>query len=548
MEKMKNKLFTIILTALVTLSMTVPAFVEAAYADDSQDQVVQNEQTGEETGAVIEEDPSTENAEGEGILSEEQTGGLLQAATTGTGTVGVTVKKNPIGTVELSWDAFDGASYYNVYSPQYKNGAIQKVSSGETLSRLYIDLAADTMYTFTVDAYRNKTTGESADKLIARGSAEFRTYKVTFDESLYRTIGSKTAPARDIGVNLRTMIGEGNGGYAVAQGSATDGKYAYHMLASSSNQKGRVVKTELNGKLVKAGGVINIHHANGMTYDSKRNLLVCIGYGSYRHQLSYINPDTLELVKQTDVKYNYNDKMSGVSSNAKNNGLAAIAYVEKYDVYVCRSRGKSVDSADSGSNNDILVFDAETLEKIGHIFTKVTGSYPETYQSMDADEKYVYYLLSPGSGQSRNIILCLDWNSEELLPVVNGDKKYVEKKWYCNNDNSGRPDAVITIPFSKESEGLFHTTDKATGKQNFYVTEYRGIWTYKTKTVTEKYKVKWKKVRKKVKWKRVYKKGKWRWKYKKKKVWKYKTKTRKVKKQVKDTYTRNDYVYDLGVI
>ena len=228
--------------------------------------------------------------------------------------------------------------------------------------------------------------------------------------------------------------------------------------------------------------------------------------------------------------------------------MAAIAYVEKYDVFVARSRGRNNGVGDSNFNNDIWVINAEDFNVIGHITTKVSKNYPNTYQAMDADEKYVYFLLSPGSGQSKNIILALDWNSEKLLDVVNNeDVNCVDKTWACNNDGSGRPDAVITIPISHESEGLFHTTDED-GNSHFYVSEYHGRWAYKTVTKKKAYKVKWKKVKKKVKWKKVKKKGKWKWKYKKKKVWKYKKKYKKVKVKVKDYWARDDYVYDLGII
>ena len=369
---------------------------------------------------------------------------------------------------------------------------------------------------------------------------------VTFDESQYRTLTNRTSAAYKLNVNLRTMLGEGNGGYAVAQGACTDGTYVYYMMASSSTQKGRVLKVNLSDHSVVAKGpVIGVHHANGMTYDSKRDRLVAVGYGSWRNQLSIVDPVSLNLVSNKTVNYPYN--IQGVTSSSKQNGLAAISYVEKYDVFVARSRGRNNGVGDSSFNNDLWVINAEDFNVIGHITTIVSSKYPNTYQAMDADEKYVYYLLSPGSGQSKNIILALDWNSEHLLPVVNKEKDFVEYTWKCNNNGSGQPDAVITIPIAHESEGLFHTTDED-GNSHFYVSEYHGRNKYKTVTKKKAYKVKWKKVKKKVKWKKVKKKGKWKWKYKKKKVWKYKKKYKKVKVKVKDYWARDDYVYDLGII
>ena len=376
-------------------------------------------------------------------------------------------------------------------------------------------------------------------------------------ELKFKDLTSRSITAKSLGINLRTMIGEPNDGYAVAQGAATDGAYAYYMMVKSSNQKGRVVKTTLDGELVKVGPIIGIHHSNGMTYNSKTHELVSVGYDQWRQQLSFIDPETLTLKSQRNVSYPY--KFKGLPSEAAyQNGLASIAYIEKYNVYLARSRGYC-DYDKTGTNStihNIWVFDADSLKAIGHInTTTVAANYPTVWQSMDADEKYVYYLVSPGKNQPHNVVICLDWNSEKLDPVLNGEKDYIEDMWYCNDDGSGKPDAVMTLSISKESEGLFHTTsvdEEGNVSNHFYVSEYKGVQKYKTVTKKVKYKVKWKKVKKKVKWKRVKikkgkKKGKYNWKYKKKKVWKYKTKYKKVKYTVQDYKARDVYVYDLGV-
>ena len=372
-------------------------------------------------------------------------------------------------------------------------------------------------------------------------------------ELVFPTYSSKSITARDMGINLRTMIGEPNAGYAVAQGAATDGTYAYFLMVCSANQKGRVVKTTLDGQLVKEGPVINTHHGNGMTYNSKLNQLVAVGYDEWRHQLSFIDPESLKLINQKNVSYPYKD-IDGLSSKAYDNGLGGIAYVEKYDVYLARSRGYSsnVKSGTDSTIHNIWVLNSD-LEAIAHIETKVVKQYPNVWQSMDADEKYVYYLLSPGSGQPNNIVLCLDWNSENLEALLNNESNV--RKWKCNDNGSGEPDAVMKLSISKESEGLFHTRsvdENGNVSNHFYVSEYKGVQKYKTVTKKEAYKVKWKKVKKKVKWKKVKikkgkNKGKYKWKYKTKKVWKYKTKYRTYTEKVKDYKARDDYFYDLGV-
>ena len=243
--------------------------------------------------------------------------------------------------------------------------------------------------------------------------------------------------------------------------------------------------------------------------------------------------------------------MPSSSAKAYTGGIAAIAYIEKFDVFLARSRGRNSSGSvgDNACLNDLWVYNAETLEAIGHITTKICADYPTLYQSMAADERYAYFLLSPGSGQPYNVILALDWNSEQLLPVMNGEKKYVERVWSCNDNGGGKPDGVIRIPIKHESEGLFLVRDEKTGRSRFYVSEFYGRAHYKTVTKTKKVKKKWKKVRKwynkkTKKW--TTKKPKKKYRGKSKKVWKYKYKKKKYKVKVQDYWARSDYVYDLG--
>ena len=362
-------------------------------------------------------------------------------------------------------------------------------------------------------------------------------------------LGSHGVPAYYTGQSLRAMIGEGNGGYAVAQGAATDGNgYAYYLMASSNTQKGRVLKVRMSdGATIGQGPIIETHHGNGMTYDSARGKLVACGYGSNRHQLTFIDPNTLTITSQESITYPYTN-MEAYTNGYYANGIAAIAYVKldkDFGVYVARVRG----DVNSNAKNDIMVINAKTLQMIGYIRTKVSSDYPETYQSMDADAKYVYFLVSPGGKNKNNVILCLDWNSENLLSVINGEDTCVRSMWYCSNSGTGQPDAVMTIPVAHETEGIFHTTNPD-GSGHFYVSEYYGRWMYKTVTKKVAYKKKWKKVRKwynkkTKKW--TTKKPKKKYRGKSKKVWKYKTKYKKKKVTEKDYWARDDYVYDLGV-
>ncbi|MBQ3292664.1 MAG: hypothetical protein IJH43_09945 [Mogibacterium sp.] len=344
-------------------------------------------------------------------------------------------------------------------------------------------------------------------------------------------------------INLRSMLGEKDTGYSVVQGSCTDGKYAYYMMVSSANQKGRVLKVRMSDrKVVGKSKALDVNHGNGMCYDSKRDRLVIVTYYSSRKLLVFVDAKTLELQKTAKVKFKYyneeNDEKyedNTVNAADRKRGLTAIAYNARYDCYVGMESGF----------HDIIIYNAETLQAIGKANTKVTEKYPGVWQSMDADDQYVYYVLSRYNGsQPYNIILCLDWHSENLEPVRKGEKKFIEEAWYCGKQSdpekrTGTPSRVIRVNTPYEIESLYHTTDSKTGQHHFYLSEYHSSPKYGW--VTKK--VKWKKVKKKVKWKKVKKNGKWKWKYKKKKVWKYK----KVRRWQQVGINRDDNVYDIGV-
>ena len=342
-------------------------------------------------------------------------------------------------------------------------------------------------------------------------------------------------------LDLRAMIGEKHDGYSVVQGSCTDGTYAYYMMVSSADQKGRLLKVRMkDNKVVGKSKVVDVNHGNGICYDSKRNLIVSATYYNKRQKLAFFDASSLTFTGYKKVKFSYYKDAGDDSINAEDRkrGLTAIAYNATYDVYVGME----------SEYHDIIIYDAETLQAIGKARTKVNASYPDVWQSMDCDDRYVYYVLSPGSGQPYNIILCLEWHSEYLQLVRKYGYKCVEKAWTCGSSSNeakrtGKPSAVKRINMPYESESLYHVTDPDTGKAHFYLSAYHSEPKYEWVKKTVKEKVKWKKVKKKVKWKKVN--GKWKYKYKK--VWKYKTK--KVKKKVW-TLTgkyRYDHVYDLGV-
>ena len=378
----------------------------------------------------------------------------------------VTIEENPSGTVEINWDEYDEAVFYEISSPKINSGSALRIKEN---SHTFTGLEHGVVYDFVIVAL------DWNERVIAQSAVSIETaaFKVSFIESLYRTLRSMTVtPKSKLNCNLTSMIGESDSGYAVVQGGCTDGTYAYYLMVSSSTQHGRVLKVRIsNNSVVARSGVLNTWHGNGMTYDSKRKKLAVIAREHRKQEITIIDAQTLKITRQGNVKYNYYAKSSSFNSAQQEKGLAAIAYVEKYDCYIVLQR----------IYHNLIIFDPDTFEAIGLVYTTITDAYPGTYQAMDADEKYVYLLLSyynkDGKVQKDNLILALDWNSENLLPVANGSKskdpKFVEKPWYCNNNKSGRPDAAIRLNTAYEAENIYHTTDKD-GKERFYLSEYYG--------------------------------------------------------------------------
>lgn len=363
--------------------------------------------------------------------------------------------------------------------------------------------------------------------------------------------------------DLRGYAGQSAGGYAVAQGGATDGQYAYILLVSSGNQYGRLAKVSVSNPsgLAAVSDTLPTTHGNGITYDSRRNRIVVIGRddagtGRYKRQeITVIDAANFSTLIQRNLDYsNYSGDTSYFTPKQQDKGLGAIAYSPKYDVYIAKQR----------DHNNLIVIDPDTLKAIGLIMTRV-NQHGGSGQAMDGDDQFVYMLKSSYGSSNTNVLFALDWNGNEMLNDEGYRKAFVPGLWACIHGKETAqgsltprtPVAMYYINTPYEAENTFHIFD-SNGGMHFYMTEYNPNQQYTS--AQQAYQAKWKKVKKKVrvrvkKKKKVKKKvnGKWKkvkvtyykYKWKKKKVWLYKTKYRTV--QVPTYKERLDYIYDLGV-
>lgn len=345
--------------------------------------------------------------------------------------------------------------------------------------------------------------------------------------------------------NLRSYLGEGRQGYAIVEGSCTDGTYSYHCLINGSTDWGRLVKVRMSdGRCMAVSEPYNFSHGNGMCYDSGRGVLVVTSRSYYKRTLTYVRPDDLEVITQRTINFGAFKTKLSAEGYGSSQGVSGLSYNSEYDCYIAMQK----------TDHNFFVIDAESLEVRAAMITKFDSSLNGTTQSIDADDSYVYYLISRRNGTG--LIAAFDWHSEYLAALLSGESE--EDIWLCGSGN-GKPTAVITVKGVNEIESIYHV-DAGNGRAHFYLVNYNNDPKYRTvkykvkwKKVKKKVRVKWKRVKKKVRWKKVKtKSGKWKWKYKTKKVWKYKTKTKKVwkyktkKKKVLDYYNRDSFILDLG--
>ena len=152
----------------------------------------------------------------------------------------------------------------------------------------------------------------------------------------------------------------------VIQGACTDGEYLYTCLndGASNGAVTAIVKTELaTGKVVATYENKLIDHANDLTYNSKTNEILAVHNAPFRQKISIFDAETMELKEIKTVRHD----------------VYAIEYDEDGDCYWFGiSHGY-----DYARYNTVLKSYTE-YKGYDNGFTK---------QGMDADDKYVYFVL-----------------------------------------------------------------------------------------------------------------------------------------------------------
>ena len=177
--------------------------------------------------------------------------------------------------------------------------------------------------------------------------------------------------------------------YATAQGACTDGRYAYFAVQQNGTT---ILKYDMRSwKLVDSkqyGSVLG--HANDMTYNPTRNLILVANNGPEYNVLTGIDPDTLEIRGAATIKLD----------------IYSIAYNPDRDIYVV---GISGGYKFAFLNNRFKVI--KKFKGVETVYTRQGG---------DCDEDYIYFAQSGGD----NAVVIYDYDGKyvDIISLGNDDE------------------------------------------------------------------------------------------------------------------------------
>lgn len=142
--------------------------------------------------------------------------------------------------------------------------------------------------------------------------------------------------------------------YDTLQGACADSGYAYLTLYDRTVEKCKIVKVDLSvPKVVKVSKSLPVYHANSLTYNTRKDLLVATCCQVKGKRAVFVDPKTLTVKSHKDI--NLTSSVKGLPSKVRRNyvGFTAIAYNEKHNCYVGRLR----------YSNNVIIFDSKMNPK-----------------------------------------------------------------------------------------------------------------------------------------------------------------------------------------
>lgn len=185
-----------------------------------------------------------------------------------------------------------------------------------------------------------------------------------------------------------------DGDFGVAQGACSDGKYIYTVLENQNvNAEGgysnnphycKIFKIDpTTQETLKISEPLLIDHGNDITFNPQTGMLIVCHNAPNRTHVSFIDPDTLELVQ-----------------TATGNEL------EMYAIAYNATRGKYVVGISHGY--DFAILDSEL-----NVETRFTGQVTNwTKQGIECDDNYIYFLQ-----HNTDAVVVYDWDGNYIRTV-----------------------------------------------------------------------------------------------------------------------------------
>lgn len=196
---------------------------------------------------------------------------------------------------------------------------------------------------------------------------------------------------------------EPNDHYTVQQGSATDGTYAYFLLESKDTFQCALFKFDMaDWTLVDVVYHLPVDHGNDMTYNPNTNQLVVVHNRPNRDTISFIDPETLEIVGTHKLTVE----------------VFSIAYSQTRNQYVVGLSG----------GQDFAFLDAE----FNVVETHLANNTGYTTQGADCDDAYIYFPQWDQPGAS-NYVIVYDWEGNFVNQIKIKDLNEVESMFHVGD-------------------------------------------------------------------------------------------------------------------
>ena len=201
-------------------------------------------------------------------------------------------------------------------------------------------------------------------------------------------------------------------GYDTLQGCCAYNGYGFFALQNRDKNKAKIVKVKLkNMKVVKVSSAKKLYHANSLTYNTRtKQLVVANGYPDAK-TITILSPKDFTIIDKVTLEMPA--EVPGMTENAINeyNGINAIAYNQKRDVYVARGR----------KSNDFLILNPD-FQPIECVIAK--NKVKMTPQGLDSYGEYTLDCQSFKGKYHYNLIIVRNWIGEVVtkyyIPIEDG--------------------------------------------------------------------------------------------------------------------------------